>query len=315
MTHPSRYTPILSSLLLIGCASYGADMQPSSDKSDETDSADSARSGAFLTQMVTQTDGCGLDEDLHEPEVVEVTASDDGNHFEYEEDGNLISCDRADGGSYDCTVTSAATDLFDMKVTMDLKWSSADRFAGSISMKMDCSDAMSADFCSQLEESLPNGLPCETTAKLIATPPMADDFAPEQGNYTLTVGEPLPVSSCALAFPVTPDQNAILKAGDQGRGLKLFDDDGGALAPFSCFLAADGVVECDRTLELDGLSIDSEIITVFSGAGVTEGALQVTLDCVSDDPAVCNDLSQTFGEFPCRSVQEVSAVLAEPDSN
>lgn len=313
MTNPSRYTPILSSLLLIGCASYGADMQPSSDKAD---GIDSARSGAFLTQLVTQEDGCGLDEDLHEPELVEVTASDDGNHFEYEEDGNVISCDRADGGNYDCTVTSAATDLFDMKITMDLKWSSADRFEGSISMKMDCSDAMSADFCSQLEESLPNGLPCETNAKLIATPPMADDFAPEEGNYTLTVGEPLPVTSCAQAFPVTPDQNALLTAGDEGRGLKLFDDDGGALAPFACFNAADGVIECDRTLELEGLSINSEIITVFSGDGVTDGALQVTLDCVSDDPAVCDDLSQTFGELPCRSVQEVSAVLvAEPDNN
>jgi hypothetical protein len=313
MTKTTILSPLLSSLLLLGCAGID-DASPSGDKADEVAAAD-ARSGSFVTQMITQQDGCGLDEALHEPELVEVTASDDGNHFEYEEDGNLISCDRNATGSYDCTLVSEATELLSAEVTMDATWTDADRFEGTLAMKMDCSEEMSPDFCRSLAESLPNGLPCEVSAKVIATPPMADDFAPELGTYSLAVGEALPVSSCAQAFPVTPEQNALLEESDQDREFKLFDDDGGALAPFDCFSGGEGVIECERSLELQGLSIQSQIITVFSGAGATEGALEVALDCVSDDQAVCDDLSQTFGELPCRSIQPVSAKVQSDSSS
>ena len=85
------------------------------------------------------------------------------------------------------------------------------------------------------------------------------------------------------------------------------------IAGFDCFLQGGGVAECERSLDLGGLVVSSESVSVFTGAGAIEGDLQVSLACGTITDTECDQLHATFGELPCVTTQPFAATLRTTD--
>jgi hypothetical protein len=291
---------LLSCVLLVSCQSAGDTSNPD----EKSDNLGLAQSGAFVTQTIELSDECASagDVTLHKPRLVDVVASQRGDRFEFEEGGNTYTCQRMEGNAYQCESPGASNGFIHTRPTLDVSWTADGGFAGTMTLTMDCPEAMSEADCNSIKQNLP--LPCEQTRAFAASPAL-EEVTPKDGAYNLQVGDATR-STCKNPLPITSMQGAQLVNGEMG-AFQLFDDDGGALAAFACELEEGSIAGCERRLELEGLEIHSELWAVFLSADAAEGALEVSLDCAAEDESTCMALEEQFGELPCNSIHGIRA--------
>ncbi|MBT8493335.1 MAG: hypothetical protein KJO07_09790, partial [Deltaproteobacteria bacterium] len=262
--------------LAISACSLEGDPVLASAGDGKADSPTESRAGRFVTTMIPLQDGCNMRMEVEAAELVDVELAADGNTFVLSTDGDDASCAIDEDGLFECEFEQPATPLLDsVTLTLAGSFDGNDRFEATMSTAIEC-EGTECDELAMIFDGVE--LPCTTSASVVGTRALADDFEVEAGDYVITVSPPVEgVSTCQSdTLGALPDVVAI-DTNDDGFTL----DDG--LGLFECFLDEGGAIECDRIVEVPGLEFSSVAAGAFTDQNNVVGALQVDVSCTGTD--------------------------------
>jgi len=263
-----------------------------------------AHSGSFVTYMAPGSDGCKIDIELDETELLEVVASDEGMHFEFEADGTDAKCDLNDEGSFDCDMSSPASDFLPISMSMTATWSNEDRFVAEFTMAIECE----GEACQGIAEFMnmdAEDLPCKSTMLITGVRAQAEDFELTQGDYAIGLKEAGPATTCAFdVIGGLPDTVSL--TADSPRGFAI--DDG--FEAFECDLEEGAGFSCAREVELQGMLFSSAVVGAWTSTDKAQGVLEVTVNCLAEDRAECAEMEEFTGKLPCRAYHDIALEAA-----
>lgn len=279
MIRPSLVLSLLSSIA-VGCSGSGFEDE-NNDSQDVDGKPGEASAGKFWLFDTAETDSCGgldgIGVELHE---IEVTVADNGD-FSISGDEENVSCKPSKIG-FDCAVETVELKLAGITTRIDasmhVKWTSADRFEGTLSIDSTCT----GEACAAIAQELGGENPCFREERVVGVRRMPESFAPESVPLTATL-TPM-ITTCAAAPDVALTQSLRIEPAVNGvDDARIFVDEDPT--PHDCSFTGEGRVGCFR-LTFDGdVKQFAQVSGSWTSATSFEGEASLELSC--DDGKDC----------------------------